>query len=70
MPSFSVENVATPVVEASSHSLHGRLSMPDIFRVLEKPYFTVQKSLTAHFEFLSLQTQGCEFIVGQGLRGS
>ncbi|GBM57910.1 hypothetical protein AVEN_237791-1 [Araneus ventricosus] len=42
IPSSSVEDVATAVVEASSLSPHGSVSVPVASRVLDMPYSTVR----------------------------
>ncbi|GBM60515.1 hypothetical protein AVEN_260001-1 [Araneus ventricosus] len=43
IPSSSVEDVATAVVEANSQSPHGSVSMPVVSRVLDMLYSTIQK---------------------------
>ena len=42
---FSIEKVATAIVEASSHSLDGYVSMSDVSRVLDMLHSIVQKVL-------------------------
>ncbi|GBM82439.1 hypothetical protein AVEN_229480-1 [Araneus ventricosus] len=70
IPSSSFEDVDTSVVEASSQSLHGSVSVPVIFRVLDYIYiFHCTRNLMSDFEFLSLQNQTCASIAGRGLRG-
>ncbi|GBL73710.1 hypothetical protein AVEN_230699-1 [Araneus ventricosus] len=51
IPSSSVEDVATAVVEASSQSPHGSVSVPVISRVLDMSYSTVQKILRRILNF-------------------
>ena len=53
IPSSSVENISTAVVEASSHSLHGCVSASDVSYVLDMPYSTVQKVLQRILNFYS-----------------
>ncbi|GBL84602.1 hypothetical protein AVEN_191068-1 [Araneus ventricosus] len=45
IPSSSVEDVNTEVVEAISQSPHGSVSVPFVSRVLDMPYSTVRKLL-------------------------
>ncbi|GBL72540.1 hypothetical protein AVEN_127816-1 [Araneus ventricosus] len=69
IPSSSVEDVATAVVEASSQSPHGSVSVPVVSRVLDMSYSNVRKILRRDFEFLTLQNQAYAPIAGRGLRG-
>ncbi|GBN07598.1 hypothetical protein AVEN_260997-1 [Araneus ventricosus] len=45
IPSSSVEDLAIAVVDSSSQSPHGSVSVPVVSRVLDMPYSTVQKVL-------------------------
>ncbi|GIY76299.1 DUF4817 domain-containing protein [Caerostris extrusa] len=54
IPSARVENGATAVVEASSQSPPGSVSVPVVSHVLVIPYSTKRKIPTTVFEFLSL----------------
>ncbi|GBN31554.1 hypothetical protein AVEN_252175-1 [Araneus ventricosus] len=51
IPSSSVEDVATAVVEASSQSPHGTVSVPVVSRVFYMPYSTVRKLLRRILNF-------------------
>ncbi|GBM10613.1 hypothetical protein AVEN_21932-1 [Araneus ventricosus] len=51
IPSSSIENVATEVVEASSQSPHGSVSVPVVSRVLDMPYSTARKILRRILNF-------------------
>ncbi|GBN14540.1 hypothetical protein AVEN_79586-1 [Araneus ventricosus] len=42
--SSGVEEMVTAVVEASSQSPHGSVSVPFVYRVLDLPYSTVRKT--------------------------
>ena len=68
IPSSSVDNVVTTVIEASCHSLHGSVNVSDVSRILDMPYPTVQ-NFTECFKFLSLQNQGFALMAGRRLRG-
>ncbi|GBN13339.1 hypothetical protein AVEN_136095-1 [Araneus ventricosus] len=61
IPSSSVEDVATAVVEASSQSPHDSVSVPVVSRVLDMPYCTVRKNFTPDFEFVSQQNLACTY---------
>ncbi|GBO27038.1 hypothetical protein AVEN_18025-1 [Araneus ventricosus] len=49
--SSSVEDVATAVVQASSQSPHGSVSVPVVSRVLDMPYSNVRKILRRILNF-------------------
>ncbi|GBM35927.1 hypothetical protein AVEN_244991-1 [Araneus ventricosus] len=51
IPSSSVEDVATVVVEASSQSPHGSVGVPVISRILDMSYSTVRKILQRILNF-------------------
>ena len=52
IPSSIIENVATAVLETSSHSLHGNERMLDIFLVLDISYSPIQKVLPGILYFI------------------
>lgn len=51
IPSSSVEDVATAVVDASNQSPHGNVSVPVVSLVLDIPYSTVRKILRRILHF-------------------
>ncbi|GBM97647.1 hypothetical protein AVEN_68127-1 [Araneus ventricosus] len=51
IPSSSVEDVATAVVEASNQSPHGSVRVPVVSLVLDMPYSTVRKILRRILNF-------------------
>ncbi|GBL99027.1 hypothetical protein AVEN_227535-1 [Araneus ventricosus] len=53
IPSSSVEDVATVVIETSSQSPHGSVSVPVVSRVLDMSYSTVGKILRRILNFYS-----------------
>ncbi|GBO43161.1 hypothetical protein AVEN_181881-1 [Araneus ventricosus] len=55
--SSSLENVDTAVVEASSQSVHGSVSVPIVSRVLDMPYSTVGKILRRILNFHSYKIE-------------
>ena len=59
IPSSSVENVATAIVEACCHTLHGSVSMPDVFRGLDMACFTAEEDLrrVLHFYHNKIKTE-------------
>ncbi|GBN37135.1 hypothetical protein AVEN_132367-1 [Araneus ventricosus] len=51
IPSSSIEDMATPLIEASSQSTHESVSVTVVSRVLDMKYFTVRKILRRILNF-------------------
>ncbi|GBN87981.1 hypothetical protein AVEN_141208-1 [Araneus ventricosus] len=64
IPSYSAEDGATAVVEVSSKSPHGSVSVPVVSRVLDMPYYTVRIILRLILNFYTYKIQPVHLLQG------